>query len=150
MTAIRTEDTELTVRGCSFRRTNSREGATWPRSRFERCIPPAAAGDRPPAVLADSCHFDGGQTGILAEGPVDIVLRDCTMGPGQPSVWFDNARSNVPVFGELRLCTRASWRAPRRSFASTALRHVSGSTTASSRRRAGRRRRSSWSTTHET
>ncbi len=54
-------------------------------------------------MVADSCHFDGGQTGILAEGPVDVVLRDCTMGPGQPSIWFDNARSNVPVFGELRL-----------------------------------------------
>ena len=64
---------------------------------------PTAAGDRPPAVFADSCHFDGGQTGILAEGAVDVVLRDCTMGPGQPSIWFDNARSNVPVFGELRL-----------------------------------------------
>ncbi len=54
-------------------------------------------------MIADACHFDGGQTGILADGSVDVVLRDCTMGPGQPSVWFDNARSNVPVFGELRL-----------------------------------------------
>ena len=103
VTAIRTEDTELTVRGCSFRRTNSREGRNVAAIQVRTIRPPAAAGDRPPAVLADSCHFDGGQTGILAEGPVDIVLRDCTMGPGQPSIWFDNARSNVPVFGELRL-----------------------------------------------
>ena len=103
VTAIRTEDTELTVRGCSFRRTNSREGRNVAAIQVRTIRPPAAAGDRPPAVLADSCHFDGGQTGILAEGPVDIVLRDCTMGPGQPSVWFDNARSSVPVFGELRL-----------------------------------------------
>ena len=103
VTAIRTEDTELTVRGCSFRRTNSREGRNVAAIQVRTVRPPAAAGDRPPAVLADSCHFDGGQTGILAEGPVDIVLRDCTMGPGQPSIWFDNARSNVPVFGELRL-----------------------------------------------
>ena len=102
VTAIRTEDTELTVRGCSFRRTNSREGRNVAAIQV-RTVRPLAAGDRPPAVLADSCHFDGGQTGILAEGPVDVVLRDCTMGPGQPSIWFDNARSNIPVFSELRL-----------------------------------------------
>jgi len=68
-----------------------------------RTVRTLAMGDRPPAVVADSCHFDGGQTGIMAEGPVDVLLRDCTMGPGQPSIWFDNARSNVPVFSELRL-----------------------------------------------
>ena len=102
VTAVLTEDTELTVRGCSFRRTNSREGRNVAAIQV-RSVRPLAAGDRPPAVVADSCHFDGGQTGILAEGPVDIVLRDCTMGPGQPSIWFDNVRSNVPVNSELRL-----------------------------------------------
>ncbi len=103
VTAIRTEDTELTVRGCSFRRTSSMEGKNVAAIHVRTIRPAAAAGDRPPAVLADSCHFDGGQTGILAEGPIDVVLRDCTMGPGQPSVWFDNARSKVPIVGELRL-----------------------------------------------
>ena len=103
VTAIRTEDTELLVRGCSFRRTGSRDGKNVAAIQVRTIRPPTAAGDRPPAVLADSCHFDGGQTGILAEGAVDVVLRDCTMGPGEPSVWFDNARSNVPVFGELRV-----------------------------------------------
>jgi eukaryotic-like serine/threonine-protein kinase len=103
VTAIRTEDTELTVRGCSFRRTSSREGKNVAAIQVRTIRQPAAAGDRPPAVLADSCHFDGGQTGILGEGPVDVVLRDCTMGPGQPSVWFDNVRSHVPVVSELRL-----------------------------------------------
>ncbi len=103
VTAIRTDDTELTVRGCSFRRTSSRDGKNVAAIQVRTIHPPATVGDRPPAVLADSCHFDGEQTGILAEGPVDVVLRDCTMGPGQPSVWFDNARSSVPVLGELRL-----------------------------------------------
>jgi serine/threonine protein kinase len=103
VSAIRTEDTELTVRGCLFRRTKSREGRKVAAIQVRTLHPPVAAGDRPPAVLADACHFDGGQTGILAEGPVDIVLRDCTMGPGQPSIWFDNARASGPVFGELRL-----------------------------------------------
>ncbi len=103
VTAIRTEDTELTVRGCSFRRTSSREGRNVAAIQVRTARPPAVAGDRPPSVLADACHFDGGQTGILAEGAVEIVVRDCTMGPGQPSVWFHNARANVPVFAELRL-----------------------------------------------
>jgi eukaryotic-like serine/threonine-protein kinase len=103
VTAIRTEDTELLLRGCSFRRTSSREGRNVAAIEVRSVRSSVAAGNRPPAVLADSCHFDGGQTGILAEGPVDVVLRDCTMGPGQPSIWFDNSRSSGPVFGELRL-----------------------------------------------
>jgi len=103
LAAIRTDGTELTIRGCSFRRTNSREGRNVAALQVRTFRAPAAAGDRPPAVFADSCHFDGGQTGILAEGPVDIVVRDCTMGPGQPSIWFDNKRSNAPVAGELRI-----------------------------------------------
>jgi len=101
--AVRTEDTELLLRGCSFRRTVSREGKNVAAIHVRTVRPGAASGDRPPAVFADTCHFDGGQAAILAEGPADVVLRDCTLGPGQPSVWFDNARSNSPVFGELRL-----------------------------------------------
>ncbi len=103
LTAIRAEDTELLVRGCWFRRTSSRDGHNVAALSVRTVRPPAAAGDRPPAVLADSCHFDGGQIAILAQGPADLVLRDCTMGPGQPSVWFDNSQSTVPVLGELRL-----------------------------------------------
>jgi serine/threonine-protein kinase len=54
-------------------------------------------------VFADTCHFDGGQTGILAEGPADITLRDCTMGPGQPSFWLDNSRATGAAAGELHI-----------------------------------------------
>jgi serine/threonine protein kinase len=103
VTAIRADDTELTVRGCSFRRTGSRDGHNVAAIAVRTLRPLASAGDRPPAVLADTCHFDGGQAGFVAAGPVDLVLRDCTMGPGEPSVWFDNARSSVPVFSELKL-----------------------------------------------
>ena len=103
VSAVRTEDTELTVRRCSFRRAGSREGRNVAAIQVRTARPAASSGERPPAVVADTCHFDGGQTGILAEGPVEIVLRDCTMGQGQPSVWFDNAKSNSPVYGELRL-----------------------------------------------
>ena len=31
------------------------------------------------------------------------MLRDCTLGPGEPSIWFDNARLSIPVPAELRL-----------------------------------------------
>jgi len=103
LAAIRTDATELTIRGCSFRRANSREGRNVAALHVRTFGSPAAAGDRPPAVFADTCHFDGGQTGILAEGPADIMLRDCTMGPGQPSIWLDNTRSKVPVAGELHI-----------------------------------------------
>ena len=81
LTAIKVEDTELTVRGCSFRRTNSREGRNVAAIQVRTLHPAAAPGDRPPAVLADTCHFDGGQTGILAEGPVDLVLAIARWGP---------------------------------------------------------------------
>jgi serine/threonine-protein kinase len=108
--AIRSEGTELTVRGCLFRRTNSRDGRNVAALDLRPDPRPATAaerlpsvGERPPAVLVDACHFDGGQTAILAQGAAEVVLRDCTLGPGEPSVWFDNARSSVPVPGELRL-----------------------------------------------
>jgi serine/threonine-protein kinase len=101
--AIRAEDAELLVRGCSFRRAGAGNGkraaALWVQTNSSTGKP----GERPPQVLADSCHFDGEQTGILAQGAVDVVLRDCTMGPAGPSVWFDNAHSAVPLAGELRL-----------------------------------------------
>jgi eukaryotic-like serine/threonine-protein kinase len=101
--AIRTDATELTLRGCSFRRSNSREGRNVAALEVRTLHTSGASGERPPAVFVDMCHFDGGQTAILAVGPVDIALRDCTIGPGQPSIWFDNPRSNPPVPGELRL-----------------------------------------------
>jgi serine/threonine-protein kinase len=108
--AIRAEGTELLVRGCLFRRTNSRDGRNVAALELRPDVRPTAAaerlesaGERPPAVLADACHFDGGQTAILAQGAADVVLRDCTLGPGEPSIWFENARSSIPVPGELRL-----------------------------------------------
>ena len=130
VTAIRTEDTELTVRGCSFRRTNSREGRNVAAIQVRTIRPPAAAGDRPPAVLADSCHFDGGQTGILAEGP---SMSSCAIARWGPDSHRSGLTTRGPMFrssASCGSCTRASWPARLRSFASTAPRHASGSTTA--------------------
>jgi eukaryotic-like serine/threonine-protein kinase len=101
--AIRSDGTELTLRGCSFRRSNSREGRNVAALEVRTVHNYSASGERPPAVFIDMCHFDGGQAAIIATGPVDIALRDCTIGPGQPSIWFDNSRSTSPVPAELRL-----------------------------------------------
>ena len=101
--AVRTENTELTVQGCSFRRTKSGDGTNVAALHVRTIHPAPATVERPPAVFVDSCHFDNGQTSVLAEGPAEVLVRDCSVGPGQPSFWFDNARAPSPVAGELRL-----------------------------------------------
>ena len=74
-----------------------------PQFRFALCRIPARPNERPPAVFVDMCHFDGGQCAIRGVGPVDIALRDCTIGPGEAAIWLDNPRSTSPVPAELRL-----------------------------------------------
>jgi serine/threonine-protein kinase len=103
--AIHCEDTELDLHGCSFR--HARRLSPVDRNQaaiFVRASRPRARGaERPPAVFADSCHFDGGQIAVRAQGPADVTLRDCTLGPAGPSIWFDVARSELAIPGELRL-----------------------------------------------
>jgi serine/threonine-protein kinase len=101
--AISSQDTELTIRGCMFRQGpvhTARHRAAL-RLRVQKTIP--ISNDRPPAVVIDACHFDGGQVGIVAEGPADLLVRDCTMGPGSPSIWIDNSQAVVPVPAEVRV-----------------------------------------------
>jgi serine/threonine-protein kinase len=99
LAAILAEDTELTLRGCCFRQSAVHPGENRAALRIRNLRAPAVAGDRPPPLFAYSCHFDGGQVGIHVEGAADIVLRDCTMGPGSPMIWLDNKQSigQVPV-----------------------------------------------------
>jgi serine/threonine-protein kinase len=104
LATIRVENTELTVRRCLFRHPGGRArrgrvAALDVRATFTL----AAGGDRSPAVLADACHFDGGQIGVLASGPVDVQLRDCTFGVAEPAVWCDNGKATIAVPAELRL-----------------------------------------------
>jgi serine/threonine-protein kinase len=106
VSAINGEDSELTIRGCMFRelrqlRPGSGSQRVAIRTRLIRTVP--NAGDRPPAVFVDSCHFDGGQVAIVAEGPSDLTLRDCTLGPNSPSMWIDNRQAITPVAAEVRL-----------------------------------------------
>jgi serine/threonine-protein kinase len=96
--AVRAEDTELTVSRCAFRRNGPAaepvEGAGRPAALLVQAV--ATGGDRAPAVWVERCHFDGGQAGVLATGPVDLSLVDCTLvtGPEAPAVWLDNARTS--------------------------------------------------------
>lgn len=104
LAAIRAEDTELTVRRCLFRHPGGRARRGRVAALDVRATTaPGAGGDRAPAVLADACHFDGGQVGVLARGPVDVQLRDCTLGAAEPAVWFDNGKATTAVPAELWL-----------------------------------------------
>src|SRR5271165_2295835 len=101
--AISAEDAELTIRGCLFRQSAVRTGRNRAALRIRVQKTMSASGDRPPAVFADACHFDGGQVGIVAEGPADILLRDCTLGPCSPTIWLDNNKSTSSVPAEIHL-----------------------------------------------
>jgi serine/threonine-protein kinase len=101
--AVSAQDTELTLRGCFFRQSAVRTGRNRAALKLRTAKTVVDSGDRPPRIFADACHFDGGQVGIVAEGPVDLQVRDCTLGPGSPSIWIDNTQSAVPVPAEVRL-----------------------------------------------
>jgi len=107
--AIRAEDAELVVRRCWF----GRQGASPPRSRpaaiqIRSTSRPAgrAPEERSGASLAlESSEFDGGQAGVIATGPVEIGIRDCTFGPAPAdlaSLWTDNPEAGL-VAVEIRL-----------------------------------------------
>lgn len=107
--AILCENTELTVRGCSFRRAASSASGSASDSGDASAIrvragrPRAGLFARPPQVLADRCHFDGGQAAVRSDGAAEVAMRDCTLGPAAPSFWFDAPRSALAQTGEVRL-----------------------------------------------
>ncbi len=105
--AILAEDTDLTIRGCLFRQSIARTERNRAALRVRSLRTRTAEGDRPPLVFADACHFDGGQVGLVTEGPAEILLRDCTMGPGSPTVWLNNgsAAGLVPTSIHMRHCS---------------------------------------------
>jgi serine/threonine-protein kinase len=104
--SIRAENTELVVRRCVFRRQG---GGRTKRGHTAAIRLRAAAGslelegERPRAVVADSCHFDPGQVGVLAFGPVDLIVRDCTLAATEPALWFENPKADRAVSVDLRL-----------------------------------------------
>jgi serine/threonine protein kinase len=80
LAAIRTEDTELTLVRCIFRRVGTKptRGRTSALHLKETSLDDAWRG--PSEVVVDSCHFEGGQYAVVAEGPVDLSVRDATFG----------------------------------------------------------------------
>jgi serine/threonine-protein kinase len=105
VSALHCENTELVLRGCSFRRraVAPEDDRDFTAIRIRASRPRAGGAERPPALFADYCHFDGGQTAVRAEGPADVAMRDCTLGPAGPSFWFDQRRPELPIAAELRL-----------------------------------------------
>jgi len=100
VSAVRAQDTELVVKRCQFRRRGDR--LWWGRLAALE-VKGTLTAERPAAVRVDSTHFDGDQVGVLAAGPADIALRDCTSAGADPLVWLDNGRSPSIVPAQLRL-----------------------------------------------
>lgn len=96
--AIWIEDSELRLRGCSFRRGEGDDQTGGPslpaiRSRATKVL----AGDLPPPVVADQCHFNTGAPAIESEGPADIQITDSTFGPGGAAIRLDAGQTAAPV-----------------------------------------------------
>ena len=108
--AIRVENTELTLRRCSFRRTGAAPAQSMIDSRacairVVNTKDNLVGDDRPPALVLDRCHFDPDQVGILATGPIDLVERDCTIA-AQPAVWLDDANADADTLVDSELTFR--------------------------------------------
>ncbi|MBV8605963.1 MAG: protein kinase [Singulisphaera sp.] len=100
LAAIRTEDTDVIVRRCLFRRQGTRAR----RGRLAGLdVRTTLAGERHASVFVDACHFDGGQVGVLASGPADLEIRDCTFGGTEPAVTIAGDPSGTGSRAELRL-----------------------------------------------
>ena len=99
--AIRAEDAELIVRRCSFRRPVASPARLRPAAIVVRATAhagPLASTERGSSISVDASEFDGGQAGVLATGPVDVGLRDCTFGPAPAdlaTVWAENPEAGA-------------------------------------------------------
>ena len=48
-----------------------------------------------------------GQVGVFAQGPVDLLLRDCTLGSSEPAIWFKQGAAAGPVSADSDSSTSA-------------------------------------------
>jgi len=87
--AIRSDGTELTLRRCTLRTTGENGTRELVGLRI-RSTGGTSSGDRIPAVHADQSHFGGNPAAIATEGPVDVVLRHCTLASVGPNLSIDN------------------------------------------------------------
>ncbi|HEY2155880.1 MAG TPA: protein kinase, partial [Isosphaeraceae bacterium] len=81
LAAIRAEGTELSLARCSFRRVGARPGRGQTSGLHLRALAEEPGARGRAEVVVDSCHFDAGQFAIVADGPVDVTIRDTTIGP---------------------------------------------------------------------
>ncbi len=95
--AILLDDAELRLKGCTFRRPpDASAGPGLPAVRSRSARPDPSAGDRPPPVVAEQCHFDPGAVAIDCDGPADLQLVDCTFGPGAAALRLDDSDATSP------------------------------------------------------
>ncbi len=81
LAAVRAEGTELTLARCSFRRVGTKTGRGQTSGLHVRAGAEEPGARGAAEVVVDSCHFDAGQFAIVADGPVDLTIRDATFGP---------------------------------------------------------------------
>jgi serine/threonine-protein kinase len=125
--AVLAQDCDLTVTRCLFRRSGPESSHV--RASAIDLRGPADQGRSPSAVpplRVVASSFDSRLVGIRAQGPADIHVRDCSFGPEQPAIWFDNSASTstVQVDVNVRNASVLVGSAPVLRFANTAARVV--------------------------
>lgn len=103
LTAVFAEDVDLTIRRCLFRRIGSPKAADRVSALHLRARSGTDLEDRPAPTRIVASHFDGGQTGIQAQGPAAVEVVDATFGPGDSAVAFDQESSLNAGFARLGL-----------------------------------------------
>ena len=107
LTAVRTEDTDLTIRRCVFRQPEESPSPNVNQTTRVAALfirnSPSKTGDRPPPLTIEQSHFEGGLVGIRAKGPAELLVRDSTFAGTDSAIWLDNPRAPVAVNAELRL-----------------------------------------------
>jgi serine/threonine protein kinase len=103
--ALLSEGTDLSLHQCLFRAPVSRPpGARVAALRVRANARGRSAGDRPPPVEWVACHCEGGQIGVQTEGPVSLIVRDCTFAGTDPAFWCvaGAERATTPIELALR------------------------------------------------
>jgi hypothetical protein len=95
------ENTDLTVRRCLFRQES--DGTSPARGFALRVRNPQTNDGRPPPIVVQDSHFGRDLVAVRASGPIDIQFRQCTLGPGNPSFWFENDPNSPPLPARLGL-----------------------------------------------
>jgi eukaryotic-like serine/threonine-protein kinase len=89
LVALGVDGTDVRIRRCQFRRVGGafHMGTRLIAVSVNGGAQVSSSGERPAPCVVEESHFDGGQVGILGMAPVDIHLRDCTIGGADPALW---------------------------------------------------------------